>query len=287
MPVLVTDSECDLPAGLFAGLGAEVVYLHFLLDGAEYPDDFGQSMAHAEFYRRLRAGAQPTSTAVPLADYLDVFTRCAEAGRPALLLGLSSKLSSSYEASLTAAKMVMDSHPGADIRVVDSLCASAALGFLVWHAAGQIRGGATIDELETWALDARHRVNGYFTVETLEYLRRGGRIPDVVAFAGMALDLRPILRLDPAGGLVFVSPARGRRKSIRAMVDIAVQRATDAASSVVFIAHGDAPEDAEEIRRQLLEHLPFREVVICELGPVIATHSGPGMLAVVFWGPER
>jgi len=173
--------SCALPGPVVADLGVEVVNLRFHMDGQEFTDDLGASMSHSEFYARVRAGSDPTTAAVPIAEYLETFTRCAETGRPALLLGLAGALSSTYEAALTAAEMVADSHPGSDIRVVDSACASAALGLLVMEAARLVETGIGIDALEDWALSARERVNGYFTLETLEHLRRGGRIPDVVA----------------------------------------------------------------------------------------------------------
>jgi DegV family protein with EDD domain len=286
-PILITDSSCDLPAPLIERLGVELLKLRFTIDGQEYADDLGATMPHAEFYARLRAGAAPATAAVPLAEYVEAFTRCAEAGRPALLLGLTAALSSSHEAALTAARMVNEQHPGADIRVVDSVAASVALGFLVLEAAERIAQGDDIDALERWVLEARLRVNGYFALETLEHLRRGGRIPDVIAYAGAMLDLRPVLRIDPRGALMPAAQGRGRRKSIKALVDIAEQRVIDPASNRVVIAHGDAPKDAEMLRELLLERVPFKDVLVTELGPVIATHVGPGMLAVVFYGKVR
>jgi DegV family protein with EDD domain len=268
-------------------LGLELVSFRFTIDGEEYVDDLGMTMSHAEFYGRMRAGAHPTTAAVPMADYLEVFTRCAESGRPAIMLGLASHLSSAHEAALGAAEMVRGWHPGADIRVPDTINASATLGFLVLEAAERIAAGMGIDELERWVLQERCRINGYFTVDTLEHLRRGGRIPNIVAYAGTMLDVRPILRIDGKGALVLVGQSRGRRKSIKALADVAVQRAEEASSHRVFIAHGDALEDAEALREMVLERLPFAEATITELGPVMAAHAGPGMLAVVFWGKGR
>jgi DegV family protein with EDD domain len=286
-PILITDSSCDLPARTVEALGLELVSLRFTIDGREFVDDLGRTMSHAEFYRRMRAGATPTTSAVPLADYLRVFAHCAETGRPALLLGLAAHLSSSYEAAITAAGMVNAEHPGADIRVIDSVNASASLGFFVLEAADRIAEGHDIDALERWALDNRQRVNGYFTLETLEHLRRGGRIPDIVAYAGTMLDVRPILRIDARGALVLAGQARGRRKSIKALVDVAQRRVDDPGSHRVVIAHGDAADDAETLRGLLLERLGFKDVLISELGPVMAAHAGPGMLAVVFFGTRR
>jgi DegV family protein with EDD domain len=286
-PILITDSSCDLPSKVVEDLGLGLVSLHFSFDGRDYTDDLGRSMSHAEFYRRMRAGETPTTTAVPLADYLEVFRAAAESGRPALLLGIAGALSSSYDAALAAAKMVNDERPDADIRVIDTANASASLGFLVLEAAQRVASGADIDALEHWAVDARLRVNGYFTLDTLEHLRRGGRIPNIVAYAGTVLDVRPILRIDGKGELVLAGQAHGRRKSIKALVDIVEQRAVGSASHRVIIAHGDAAEDAEALRKLLRSRMLFKETLITELGPVMAAHAGPGMLAVVFYGAGR
>jgi DegV family protein with EDD domain len=235
----------------------------------------------------MREGATPTTAAVPLGEYVHAFEAAVANDRPVLLLGLSSALSSSHEASLTARDMVMAANPAADIRVVDSLSASAALGSLVFEAASVLARGADIDELTAWAIRARTRVNGYFTLESLEHLARGGRIHDAVAFAGAMLDVRAMLRIDARGQLVLAGQARGRRKSMRGLVDMAAARVIDPQGQTAFIAHGDAPEDAETLRDMLLERVGFGTSIITEIGPVIGSHVGPGMLAVVFAGNER
>lgn len=286
-PILITDSSCDLPSALVAELGLEVVNLRFTIDGDEFTDDFGATMSHAEFYGRMRRGSDPTTAAVPLADYLETFTRCAESGRPALLIGLAGTLSSTYEAALTAAAMVADSHPDSDIRVVESINASAALGLLVLEAARLAGAGAGIDELEDWVLEARTRVNGYFTLETLEHLRRGGRISGLVAHAGTMLDVRPVLRIDGRGALVLAGQSRGRRRSMRSLVDAIEQRVVAAEGQTAVIAHGDAAEDAELLRELLVARVPFADTLVTELGPVMAAHAGPGMLAIACFGKER
>jgi DegV family protein with EDD domain len=286
-PLLITDSSCDLPPELARRLGVEMLHLRFRLGEDEHVDDLGATMSHERFYALMREGATPTTAAVPLAEYVEAFESAIAQHRPALLLGLSSALSSTYETALTARDMVVADHPGADIRVLDSLNASAALGFLLLEATRVVERGAGIDTLTEWASTARTRVNGYFTLESLEHLRRGGRISDALAFAGAMLDVRPVLRIDGTGQLVFAGQARGRRKSMKALVDVAAQRASDPEGRSAFVAHGDALEDAYRLKDLLLERVPFAEVIVAEIGPVIGSHVGPGMLAVVFSGAER
>lgn len=286
-PVLITDSCCDLPLQLVEDLGVEMLHLRFRIGDEEHVDDLGVTTPHEAFYALVREGAAPTTSAIPVVEYVRAFAAAAEQGRPALMLGLSSALSSTYESALIARDMVMADHPGADIRVIDSNSASIALGSLVFDAAGVIERGAGIGELVEWALDARDRTNGYFTLESLEHLRRGGRISDAVAFAGAMLDVRPVLRIDGSGRLVFVGQARGRRKSMKALVDTAAQRAEAPGGQTAFVAHGASSEDAESLKALLLDRLGFRDVVVTEIGPVIGSHVGPGMLAVAFSGARR
>lgn len=287
VPLIITDSSSDLTPGMVERLGVRMLSLRFDIGDEHHVDDLGVTMPHERFYALMREGATPTTAAVPLGEYVAAFEAAADEGRPAVLLGLSSALSSTYETALTARDMVSATHPKADIRVIDSLNASVALGYLVSEAVALVESGAGIDRLTEWALSARVGTNGYFTLESLEHLRRGGRISDAVAFAGAMLDVRPVLRIDREGQLVFAGQARGRRKSMRSLVDVAAQRVNTSPHGTVFIGHGDALEDAMALRGQLLERVPFAEVVVCGIGPVIGSHVGPGMLAVAFTGAAR
>lgn len=286
-PLLITDSSCDLPAEVLDGLGVEVLHLGFSIGDEHHIDDLGATMSHDTFYGLMRGDAAPTTSAIPIGDYVEAFERAGNAARPVLLLGLSSALSSTYEAALAAREMVVAKRPHTDIRIIDSLNASVALGLLVYLAAGRIATGADIDDLEGWALEARTAVNGYFTLETLEHIRRGGRISDVAAFAGTMLDVRPVLRIDVHGELVFSGQVRGRRKSMKALVDVIEQGATDAAAQTIFVGHGDSTEDATLLREMVRARVPSADIVLAEIGPVIGSHVGPGMLAVAFVGRDR
>lgn len=286
-PQLITDSSCDLPPALVTQLGVEVLHLGFSIGDTRHVDDLGASMPYGEFYDLMRADAAPTTSAIPLGDYVEAFERAAAAGRPVLLLGLSSALSSTYETALAARDRVIADRPFSDIRVIDSLNASVALGLLVCLAAGRLAAGDDLDALESWVLEARTGVNGYFTLESLEHLRRGGRISDALAFAGTMLDVRPVLRIDARGELVFAGQARGRRKSMRALVDVIEQRVIASEGQTVMVGHGDAPGDAELLAGMVRERVPVADVVLAGIGPVVGSHVGPGMLAVVFMGRDR
>jgi len=285
--VLATDSCCDLPHELAKQLDLIVLEFPFTLDGEEHYDDLGVTMPASRFYAAMRAGSVPTTAQVPLAAYVSAFGRAAEAGTPMLFLSFSSALSGTYEAALVARDAVLREHPGADVRVVDTLAASALQGLLVLEAARQRDAGSSVDELEAWVLERRCCLNGYFTIDTLEPLRRGGRVSDFAAAAGTMLDLKPILRVNCEGELVIDRPIRGRKKSLRAIAETFAARAADPLAETVVIAHGDAAEDAAALEALLRERCQLGEVLTLDVGPVIGSHTGPGMVAAVFWGPDR
>lgn len=258
-----------------------------VLDGEEALDARGRPLTHAAFYGRVRAGATPSTAAIPIPVYASAFRSAAEQGRPAVLVGLSAALSGTFDRALTARDLVLEDVPDAEIHAIESLNASIALGVLMLEAARRVRDGLDTAGLLAWLEPARTSVNGYFTLEMLEHLRLGGRISDVAAMAGMVLDIKPVLRIDGHGGLVIAEKLRGRRKSMKALADVVEKRVVDPSAQTVLIGHGDAPEEAETLRELVMARVPFRDAITTEVGPVIGSHVGPGMLAVAFIGRAR
>ena len=283
-PVLIVDSCCDLPAAIVEELGVEVVNFPYTLDGEEHLDDFGRSQSHAAFYSAMRAGNHPTTAQIPRQAFMDTFRAHAEAREPVLYLGFSSALSGTFDVAWLARRDVMTEFPDAEIRLVDTKAAAVAEGLLVYEAARLWRGGMPLDEIETWATRERPRLNGWFIVDDLETLRRGGRLPGAVAAAGTILDVKPLLHVTIDGRLEVKRSFRGRQKSMRALADLVVERAHDPASQTIAVAHGDCAEDASRLAELIAERATVADVLMMEVGPVIGTHTGPGMLAVVFWG---
>ena len=285
--VLATDSCCDLPAELVEDLGLVVLEFPFTLEGAQHYDDLGRSMSSAEFYGRMREGAAPTTAQVPMSEYLAAFTAAAEAGTPMVLLSFSSGLSGTYDAAVVARNAVVAENPGIDIRVIDTLSASVNQGLLVLETARQWRRGATIDQLVDFVEASKMRINGFFTLLTLDSLGRGGRLSEVAAMAGAMLDVKPVLHVNAAGLMTIDRAVRGRKKSLRALAEIFDARAGDMSSRTVLVAHADTPDDADAMAAMLRERREIYQIITCEIGPVIGSHTGPGMIAIVFWGQER
>lgn len=276
--VLLTDTCADLPSEFVADAGIEVLRFPYVLDGEERFSHVGEDMSG--FYRAMRDGSTPHTSSIPLGEYVECFASHAEAGEEVLFLAFSSGLSSSFESALMAREAVLADHPDAVIRIVDTLRASIAQGALVAEAVGRRDGGATAAEVEVWALSARERTVGYFTADTLEHLRRGGRVSDVTAAAGAMLDIKPMLSFSGDGGLKLERVVRGRRRSIRALFERAEKLGRDAGR--LLVGHADCPDDAAVLEDQLREAYPGVSLMRCEIGPVIGSHTGPGMLAVAF-----
>lgn len=286
-PVLVIDSCSDLPASVVDDLGVEVLNFPYTLDGREHLDDFGRSQSHAEFYATLRAGSHPTTAQIPRQAFAETFRTHAEAGEPLLYLGFSSALSGTFDAAWLARQDVLAEFPDAEIRLVDTKAAAVAEGLLVYEAALMWRDGTPLARIEEWAARERPRLNGWFVIDDLDTLVRGGRLHGAVAAAGSLLDVKPLLQVTVDGRLEVKRSIRGRQKSMRALADLVTERAVDPAVQTIAVAHGDCADDAARLRDLIAERVEVGNIITMETGPVIGAHTGPGMLAVVFWGEVR
>lgn len=277
---IVTDTCADLPADFVTSAGLELLSFPYVIDGEERFSHPGENMS--QFYAAMRAGGSPTTSTVPVGDYITCFSAHASEGDDVVFLAFSSGLSSSFQSALMAREIVLAEYPDACIRIVDTLRASIAQGALVAEAVRHRDAGASADEIEQWATAARHQTVGYFTTESLDHLLRGGRVSDAAVAAGAMLDVRPMLTFSPDGKLKLGRLARGRRRSIKLLAE----RAADApdGSSWLLIGHADCADEAAALEDLVRENRPKARVMQCDIGPVIGSHTGPGMLAVAFVG---
>lgn len=285
---LFSDSSCDLPLNLLRELQIEIFPLHYYFGEDEYEDDKAEKdMTFKEFYDRMRSGEAPTTSAVSVGQIEERFEKEAAAGRPVLYIAFSSGLSTSYNAGVQAAKLVKERHPNAEIHVVDSLAASLGQGLLVYLCAKKADLGLSAAEVRDYAERTKLNVCHYFTVDDLVYLKRGGRVSAATALLGGILNIKPLLHVDDDGHLISIGKCRGRKASIIAMADSLKNNMFDYTPEVAFICHGDCVEDAEMLKIILTEQYGFKKVVIGYTGPVIASHSGPGTLALFYVGGKR
>jgi len=276
-----------LPADLVESFDVEVLPFTYVMEDGEHIDDLWCSMTPHDFYERLRKGEQSTTSQVPYGTLWNMLKRIADEGVPTVFVCFSSRLSGTYESAVCAWNDLKAEYPGFEMYIIDSKLASVAEGLLAMETVRQCDRGLTATELAEWVREARYYVHGYFTLSGLETLRRGGRIPDMAAIAGAKLDIKPILSFDLDGGLAFFSAARGRKKSLKQLLEIFDDRFDDKASHTVFIASSDAEKEQQGLAEHLLRKATKLSVWHSSVGPVIGSHVGPDMVAIVFWGPDR
>lgn len=204
-----------------------------------------------------------------------------------MYLSFSSGLSGTFDTACLFLDQVKQEIPDLDVRMVDTKLASIAEAFLVYEALRQREKGLTADEMVAWAEEARYFVDRQFMVDDLEALRRGGRIPSSVAYAGSKLDVKPLLGIDADGKLALTGVARGRKKGIRALHEYYMKRrSSDAPGQNVVIGNADCPKDAERLMSLISKEDDSVMFLETSIGPVIGSHVGPGMIAIVFWGQD-
>lgn len=282
--IIITDSACDISADTLASWGVKYASLTFKFSDSdtEYKNE---DLTASEFYQKMRDGSAAKTAAINIENFKDLFRPELKDGRDVLYLGFSSGLSNTYNAGRLAAEELLDEFPDSRVIAIDTLCASAGQGLLVYLAVKQKEAGASIEETARFVMDKRLNVCHWFTVDDLKYLKRGGRVSPTAAFVGGMLNIKPVMHVDDEGKLVPVSKVRGRRAALRAIAEQYNQLALDK-NGIVFISHGDCIDDVNEIKA-LLEAAGGKVEIITDVGPVIGSHSGPGTLAVFFMGSKR
>lgn len=286
---LIIDSCCDLPADLVASYGVDLIRFNFIMSDGEHLDDLGVTLTHHDFYERMRKGEQPKTTQIPIAEITACFDRALQSGVPSVYLCFTAALSGSYDTACMVAQEMLKDYPDGELYVVDTKLPSAAEGLLVMEAVRQLDAGLSAKELLKWAEEARYYVNGFFTLPDLESLRRGGRIPDMAAVAGAKLDIKPLLTYDIEGRLIFKSVARGRKKAVKQLLQFYAERQQeDYALNTVLVCSADAVKEQKSLAEAVLK-VSNNPITLwqTQIGAVVGSHVGPGMLAIVFWGPDR
>lgn len=271
---VVTDSACDLPESICAELGIEVVPLSIRFGDEELCDR--TELTTGEFWRRLPTAPQLPETAAPsVGAFETVFRRLADEGATGIIcINLSSGLSATMQSAQLGAKALEGLCP---VEIIDSECASMGIGLLVLHAARRANEGASLEEITAEVLDQRGRTHALFTVDTLEYLRKGGRIGGAQAFLGSVLSIKPVItvvdgKVEPFGKV------RTRSKALKFIVDHVGQQEIEE----LCVLQGNAA-DLEEFRGLVAAITPAGQTPIeAEIGPVVGVHTGPGIIGLVW-----
>ena len=286
-----TDVTCDLPASYARERDLTILPMTVTLDDREFQysgDPEKDAIEIHAYYDALRGGSSSTTAQVNVQVYQDVFTSAVAAGDDCVYIAFSSGLSGSYQSACLAREQIEERWPG-KLFVVDSLCASLGQGLLVHLVLDKRDSGASAAELAEYAEQMRLRVNHWFTVDDLMFLKRGGRVSGVAAVMGSMLSIKPVLYVDNEGHLIPVSKVQGRKRALKALTDKMAELAPNAKDWPIFVSHGDCEADAHIVESAVKKQTGADVRLFNPISPVIGAHSGPGTAALFFIsdGPER
>jgi DegV family protein with EDD domain len=286
--VFMTDSDSDISYKFVDENDVEMVYMPYVVDGVEYPDDLGRSGRQKEYFQRMREGVAPKTSLLPVSVYLEYFEPHLKNGKDILFIAFSSKMSATIQNANQARDELKEAYPDRKILIVDTLAISRPMALLVEKAYKLYAEGKPMEEVAKWVEDNRLRAQAWFTVDDLVYLKRGGRISAVAATMGSLMDLKPILTLCSDGSMTAENKIRGRKSALRYLADKTAEFIEDPAGQTIVIMHADAEDDAKRLEAMIRERVPnLGKVEIVFVGPVIGAHAGPGTVASVFMGKER
>ena len=283
--VITVNSTVDLPREWLEERNVPVVPLKYTIDGETYTDMYGLSAK--EFFDKLREGHMSVTSQVNPGEAADMLEPFLKEGKDVLHLGFSSGLSGTLNSMKIAGEELSEKYPEAKVIVIDTLCACLGEGLLLYYALKQKEQGKTIDEVAQWVEENKLHICHDVTVDDLNHLHRGGRISKTTAVLGTLVQIKPIIHMDNNGKLQVIGKERGRKKSLNKIVDMAVEQSKGWDNDLILITHGDCIEDAEYVAKLVREKMGIDNILINNIGTVIGSHTGPGVVAVFCMGNKR
>ena len=285
---IYTDSTANLPNELIEKYNLEVISLDYIEDGIEHKSYVkGQETNLTSFYNLLREKKKITTSCINEGTFTEIFEKELKSGFDVIYIGFSSGLSATYNCSVNAINDLKQKYPKRKIYAVDSLCASLGLGLLVVKACEKKQEGASIVALYNYLEELKHKTCHLFTVDTLEYLYRGGRVSAGKYVITKIANIKPTMRVDELGHLVAYGKVMGRKKSIHALVNQLTKSIVNPEEQTIFISHGDCLEDALYAKKLIEGSIKVKGFVINYVDAVIGSHSGPGTVALFYFGNNR
>jgi DegV family protein with EDD domain len=277
---VISDSTCDLPQSMLEDLNVAIVPVRVMFGSENYLDKI--TLAPNEFYARFAVTDEaPRTSQPPPADFTQVYENAAVHAASIVSVHLSSGVSGTFQAALVGARSVQKTH----FEHVDSRNVTVGLGLVVREAAEAAQAGKPAAEVARIAREASDRVRLFIAVPTLTHLVRGGRVSPLRGLIAKALGLLPVLTISREGKAEPAAKARGYEGAKRRMMKLLFQEAESAGRTRRFgVAHCDAPEAAETLAREIRGRYPESEIMICECGPALGAHGGPGAVAVAVLG---
>lgn len=289
--ILSCCSTADLAKEHFERRDIHYVCFHYTMDGVEYADDLGQSIPFDDFYAAMANGAETKTSQVSAGEYMTYFEPFLQEGKDILHVSLSSGLSGTHMSARAAAEELLKKYPDRKIRIVDSLGASSGYGLIMETLADLRDGGMGFAELGDWIEENKLNLHHWFFSTDLTFYVKGGRISKTAGAIGGLLGICPLLNMDNGGHLIPREKVRPKKKVIRRIVEMMQAHAQNGAdyNGKCFICQSACYDDARAVADLVEESFPKLngKVVINNIGTTIGSHTGPGTVALFFWGDQR
>ncbi len=289
--ILSCCSTVDLTHEHLVARNISYACFHFFMDGVDYIDDLGRSMPFSEFYAAMANGADTKTSQISVGEYTNYFEKLLEQGKDILHVSLSSGLSGTIQSAKNAAKACMEKYPERKIRIVDSLAASSGYGLFMDKLADLRDEGMSMDELGDWAEANRLKLHHWFFSSDLTFYVKGGRVSKTAGAIGGILGICPLLNMDVNGKLIPREKIRPKKRVINRITEMMKQFADDRLdySGKCYISHSACIEDAQAVANLVKAAFPKLngDIVINSIGTTIGSHTGPGTVALFFFGDER
>ena len=282
--VIMSDTGSDIEFETLRewGVGFRGLSFHFEGDAELSEGDMEKSV----FYARMRAGEVSKTSAVNSQSFKELFEEALKDGKDILYIGFSSGISATSSSAMMAANELREEYPDRTIIAIDTLCASAGEGLILYYAVEKKKEGADINENAEYVRSLIPKLAHWFTVEDLVYLKRGGRVSAAAAFAGGVLGIKPVLHVDDEGRLINMMKVRGRDQSLKTIARKYMETATDP-KGLYFISHGDCLDDAKKLESMIEAEGGGKCALFTEIGMIIGSHAGPGTIALFFLADHR
>ena len=285
---IFTDATADFGSTMLQGLPRiEVIPMEVTVGDDSFLYGPGGNLPIKQFYAMQRGDKFASTSQINPVAYRNAFEPALKAGQDILYLGFSSGMSGCFGNARLCMSELQEEYPLRKIICIDTLCASVGEAFLVREAIRKQYEGLSIEKLAAWTEAQKLNVCHWFTVDVFDHLKHGGRVSATAAAVGGMLNIKPLLHVDDAGKLAVVKKPRGRRKAIREQIACMKAGWLPEISPLVVIGHGD-DEDAALLLKEAVEaEFTGADIHIAEIGPIIGAHTGPGMLALIYWGSNR
>lgn len=288
--ILSCESTVDLPYKRVADRNMPILFYTYSVDGVEYVDDMGKDpQSIPNFYKMLDEGKMPSTSQINLYRYLEFFEELLNNNEGDIChIAFGSGLTPSANNAKEAAQMLKEKYPDRRVEVIDTLCASSGYGLIVDLIVALKDEGKSIDEIVAWAEENKGKVHHQFFSTDMKFFKRSGRVSGPVATVASILGICPIMHLDDTGHIIAYSKVRGKKAAIETTVKEMLAHAGSNYTGKCYISNSNCPDMAKETADAIKEAFPNIECIeIFEIGTIIASHCGPGTVAVFFMGDQR